>query len=85
MVSNMKTTVDIPDDLLAAAKRVARDEGTTLRALLADGLRWAIRRHRKPAAYRLEDRTVGGRGTQPGVSEGDWDAIRDLIYRESGS
>ena len=35
----MKTTVDIDDDLLKAAKKRAIDEGTTLRALLERGLR----------------------------------------------
>jgi len=34
----MRTTVDLPDELLRQARRAA-DEGTTLTALLADGLR----------------------------------------------
>lgn len=38
----MKTTVDIDDDLLKAAKKRAIDEGTTLRALLERGLRHAL-------------------------------------------
>jgi hypothetical protein len=35
----MKTTVEIDDDLLRAAKRAAIDEGVTLRQLIEDGLR----------------------------------------------
>ncbi len=35
----MKTTVEIDDALLKAAKRAAVDEGTTLRTLIEEGLR----------------------------------------------
>lgn len=35
----MKTTVEIDDELLKAAKRAAVDEGTTLRCLIEEGLR----------------------------------------------
>ena len=35
----MRTTVDLPDELLIGARRRAAEEGTTLTALLADGLR----------------------------------------------
>jgi hypothetical protein len=35
----MKTTVEIDDDLLRAAKRAAIDEGVTLRQVIEDALR----------------------------------------------
>ena len=35
----MKTTVEIDDELLKAAKRAAIDEGVTLRQLIEEGLR----------------------------------------------
>jgi hypothetical protein len=35
----MRTTIDLPDGLLRSARKRAADEGTTLTALLADGLR----------------------------------------------
>ena len=47
----MKTTVEIDDTLLLAAKRAALDRGTTLRALMEAGLRnelAAPRRRRRP-------------------------------------
>jgi hypothetical protein len=34
----MKTTVEIDDELLKAAKRVAAEEGVTLRTLIQEGL-----------------------------------------------
>lgn len=39
MVSHMKTTVDLPDDLLIRAKKRAAETRTPLRALIARGLR----------------------------------------------
>ena len=41
--SHMKTTVDLPDNLLIAAKTRAAETRTTLRAILERGLRRAIR------------------------------------------
>jgi hypothetical protein len=53
MVSCMKTTVDLPDDLLIRAKKRAAETRTPLRALIARGLRRELdagaRRPRKPA------------------------------------
>lgn len=40
----MKTTVDLDPELLKAAKRCAIDEGTTLRALVEDGLRERLKK-----------------------------------------
>ncbi len=39
----MKTTVDISDELLLRSRRLARKRGVTLRALIEDGLRHALR------------------------------------------
>ena len=81
----MKTTVDIGDRLLEEAKAVAAREKTTLRALLEDGLRWVISRKKKPAAFRLRDASVPGKGIQSGVTEGRWEEIREAIYRGRGA
>jgi len=64
----MRTTVDLPDELLREARQRAAQEGTTLTALLADGLRLRLgtadigRRRRR----RLPISRVGG-GLQPGI------------------
>jgi hypothetical protein len=39
----MRTTVDLPDELLRRARLAAAREGTTLTALLADGLQLRLR------------------------------------------
>lgn len=85
MVSHMKTTVQIPDPLLASAKEVARRDGTTLAALVEEGLRKVVGergRHGKP--FKLEDRSVGGKGMNPEYTAG-WDALRDAIYQGRGA
>ena len=81
----MKTTVEIAEDLLQRAKAVAHKERTTLRALLEEGLRWALARRRKRSGFRLEDASVPGKGVQPGVTEGEWGTVRDSIYTGRGS
>lgn len=48
----MRTTVDLPDELLTQARSRAVDEGTTLTALLADGLRLRLARRVPPASER---------------------------------
>ena len=48
----MKTTVELPDNLLERSKAVARRENSTLKALIEEGLHLALRaRTRKPAAF----------------------------------
>ena len=81
----MKTTIDIADALARRARDAARQRGTTLRALVEDGLRRVLAddppsRRAKP--FRMV--TFRGRGTQPGVEEGDWEALRALLYEGRG-
>lgn len=85
MVAHMKTTVEIADALLVEAKRVAATDGITLRELLEQGLRDALERRRRPAAFRLRDASVGGNGLHPDVADGLWQRIRDLIYEGRGA
>jgi hypothetical protein len=85
MGSHMKTTVDIATDLLRQAKGVAARERTTLRALLEEGLRWALGRRRRRDRFTLRDATVGGKGVQPGVDDTDWASLRDSSYGGRGS
>lgn len=73
----MKTTVEIADGLLRQAKAVAHREKTTLRALVEEGLRWAVGRHRSHARFKLRKASVRGEGLQPGVIEGEWSWPRD--------
>jgi hypothetical protein len=82
----MKTTVDIPDGLLAQAKRLAARRGITLKALIEDGLRYAIERNRYTGATRpLETHVVGGKGLQAGQSWEDLGRIIESTYEGRGA
>lgn len=85
MGTHMKTTVEIPDSLLSEAKAAAVRERTTLKALLEEGLRWVLAQRRRRKPFRLRKVGFRGRGLQPGIREGDWEQIRDLIYQGRGA
>ena len=58
----MRTTVDLPTELLREARARAGAEGTTLTALLADGLRLRLERRdpaRRPTALPISRRRGG--------------------------
>jgi hypothetical protein len=82
----MKTTLEIPDPLLRDAKRLAAREGTTLRALVEQGLRKVVADSKRPdRPFRLRKASFGGRGLHPEMVEAGWDRIRDLSYEGRGS
>jgi Bacterial antitoxin of type II TA system, VapB len=82
----MKTTIELSDAALDEARRVARREGTSLRALIEEGLRRVLadRRSRR-AGFRLRDGSFSGEGLSPEFAGESWPAIRDTIYRERGA
>lgn len=81
----MKTTIDITDHLLDDAKRLAASEGTTVRALVEEGLRDVVARRRARPAFHLRDASVAGRGLQPEVDAASWDELRALTYEGRGT
>ena len=80
----MKTIVDIPDSLLGAARKLAIREGTTVRALIVEGLRRIISEEKRADAFRLRRATFKGDGLQPGVAGAPWEWIRDTAYEGRG-
>lgn len=85
MVTHMKTTVEIPDPLLAQAKALAARERTTVRALLEEGVHRVLVSRKKSSRFKLRDGSFGGKGLQPEFAEGSWTKIRDAIYEGRGS
>ena len=74
----MKTTIDIADGLFQQARMAAERDGTTLRALVEEGLRLALERRDRPAPpFKLRDASFRGEGLQAGLS---WDLPRSLAY-----
>jgi hypothetical protein len=82
MVTHMKTTVELPDDLLREAQQIARAEGTTLKSVLEEGLRAVIARHRSSQQFTLRDASVDGRGINPDLADAGWARIREISYGE---
>jgi len=78
----MKTTIDISDALLEEARHVAAREGTSLRALIEEGLRQVLAQRRsRRAGFRLRDATFTGDGLSPEFAGESWPPIRDTIDR----
>jgi hypothetical protein len=84
MVSNMKTTVEIPNALLDETRRIASKEGTTVKALVEEGLRRVLSERKQKGAFRLRKATFKGNGLQPHIAGASWERIRDLIYEGKG-
>ena len=79
----MKTTLDIADGLFAQAKQTAQRDGVTLRALVEDGLRLALKARQQPAKpFKLKDASVGSKGdpglTDEAIARGGWAALREM-------
>jgi hypothetical protein len=80
MVTHMKTTVQIPDSLFKEARRVAREEHTTMKALIETGLRRVISEHKQRERFKLRKATFKGKGLQPHLAGASWEQLRDISY-----
>jgi hypothetical protein len=76
----MKITVDVSDPLLAHARRLARRRGSTLRAVIEEGLRAVVSGQAHPSGYKLPDCAVGGRGPATALRDAPWADWRAAIY-----
>ncbi len=80
MVTRMKTTVELPEELFREVQRVARDEGVSMRSLMEEGLRMVLERHRGTSRFRLADASVDGRGLHAEFQDASWDELRAAAY-----
>ncbi len=81
----MKTTIELPDELVEQARRVARKEGGTLRALVEEGLQRSLEARRRRVSRKLDFPSYGGSGLTDEFQGASWSRIRDEIYRGRGS
>lgn len=81
----MKTTIEISDPLLEAARQVAGREKTTVRALVEEGLRQVIEGRAQARGFKLRRATFKGQGLQPQVAGASWEQLRDFIYEGHGA
>jgi len=61
----MKTTIEIADDLFARSRKLADRQGITLRALVEEGLRLALKAHARGEASEFSLPTFGRGGLTP--------------------
>jgi len=84
MGNRMKTTIELPDGLLIAAKKRAAEARTTLRALFERGLRQELasrpRRSKRPGARPIRWVTAAG-GLPPGLDVADRAAMHEWLQR----
>jgi hypothetical protein len=80
----MKTTIEISDPLLRAARKLAAREGVTLREVVERGLRRVVTETKPTAPFKLPRASFRGEGLQPGVREGSWERLRELTYEGRG-
>ena len=79
----MKTTVDIADDLLKRSQQLAKREGSTLRAVLEEGLRLVLKDRRIPGSRAFRFPTFSKGGLNAEFCEADWEKIRFTIYGDA--
>jgi len=75
-----RTTVRLPDSLVARAKRKAAAEGRTLTSLIEEGLRAVLADHRKPKRAKrvLPPISTATGGPMPGIDLTDFSALQEL-------
>lgn len=81
----MKTTIELPEALFTKAKRHARKHGTTLKALIEQGLRQVLAAKTDSPKFKLRDASVNGKGLNPEFRDAGWDQVRDAIYPGKGA
>ncbi len=81
----MKTTIELPDELLEQVRHVARREDTTLRGLVEEGLQRILEARRRMAPKHLDFPSYGGSGLATEFQGAPWSRIRDEVYREHGA
>mgnify|MGYP001820995243 CR=1 FL=1 len=85
MLTHMRTTIEVSDALLEAARRRAKQRGITLRALFEEGLRSVLASDEDAAStFSLRDASTGGRGLQPEFRDAGWAQIRSATYEGRG-
>jgi len=78
----VKTSIELPDALLAEAMKLAAANGLTLQEVIEAGLRRVLDNARGRRPFKLRKCSVSGKGLAPGM---DWPRIREEIYRGRGA
>ena len=82
----MKTTIEINDELLVSVKALAASRKLPLRRVLEDALILFLRQQSKApdGKIRLRKHSFGKRGLQEDLHGAEWEAIRERAYAGRG-
>ena len=83
-VPDVKTTIDIADNLLRRAKDQARKENSTLKELVEEGLELALSARTRRKRYKAKPVVFKGKGLSPEFRSAPWSKIRDAAYEGHG-
>ena len=64
----MKTTIDIPEALFAEVRKLASREGTTMKAVIQEGIRRILSERKRGSRFHLRKTTFKGDGLQTQVA-----------------
>ncbi len=78
MVTHMKTTIEIADNLLTRAKARAREQHITLRSLIEKSLASTL--DEPIPSPQIQPVTFKGNGLSRDFEDASWDKTRDAIY-----
>ena len=81
----MKTTIDIADALLEQARIQAQRQGTTVRALVEQGLRTVLAEQDSAPAFKLRRASFAGAGLNSEFAGADWARLLELAYEGRGA
>ena len=79
ILTHMKTTIDISDNLLFEAKQTASQENRTLREIIEASLRKYLSEKRAKSDFELKNKSFNGLGLQAGASL-DWADLSEKVY-----
>ena len=80
MLKHMRTTINLPEELMLQAKKAALEARTTLTEIIANALREALAKRRQKKAKRDFKIIASGRGgVFPGVDLDDTSALLDIM------
>jgi hypothetical protein len=81
---DVKTTIDLSDNLFVRARQLAHREHKTLRALVEEGLTLALDEHERRSAPKIKPVVFWGQGLSNEFQQGSWPRLREVIYPRRG-
>jgi hypothetical protein len=82
-MGRMKTTLDLPDELLIAAKKKAAEQRRPLRALVEEGLRVVLEGPKRQDQKRTVKLVTVKGGLAPGLDLSNRESMHDWLEKNS--